>query len=174
MKRAYSENTVAEDVKFFTGKEVEQTPVFGMPTLFVVDVQSEEEIRKHLTNDIEHIFFGANQSFSPASAAGRMFDDWENMIYDHLAKGYWCSLDIPSTIAEKVIKGKLNKHTQFIPQITVAIPHVKDWNENAMLKIDDIGFNKTNPGIWTHSLKSITDDKGYTPWDAYNDDEVIK
>ena len=38
MKREYNIGT-AEDIKFFTGVEIEKTPAFGMRTLFVVGVQ---------------------------------------------------------------------------------------------------------------------------------------
>ena len=38
-----------DNVLFFHGTEVEHTPAFGKRTLFVVGVQSTDEIAKHLT-----------------------------------------------------------------------------------------------------------------------------
>lgn len=55
------------NVNFFVGKEIENTPFINMNTLFVVGKQSLDEIRKHLTFDLEHIYLGANKSFDPDS-----------------------------------------------------------------------------------------------------------
>ena len=51
-----------KNVEFFYGTEVEHTPAFGMPTLFVVGIQPEEWIAYRM-NGRRHIYFGANQSF---------------------------------------------------------------------------------------------------------------
>ena len=53
------------NVNFFVGKEIENTPFINMNTLFVVGKQSLDEIRKHLTFDLENIYLGANKSFEP-------------------------------------------------------------------------------------------------------------
>ena len=37
-----------EDTQFFIGQEVEHTPAFGKKTLFVVGIQSRDEIAAHL------------------------------------------------------------------------------------------------------------------------------
>jgi succinate dehydrogenase/fumarate reductase-like Fe-S protein len=52
------------EVSFFIGTEVEHTPAFGKRTLFVVGVQDAQiVIQEAKNNKIEHIYFGANQSF---------------------------------------------------------------------------------------------------------------
>ena len=43
-----------------------------------------------------------------------------------------------------------------------------------MLKIDDKGFDKSNPGIWTHSLHDLMDRKKFTDWKDYGLDKVLK
>jgi len=68
-----------ESVKFFTGTEVEHTPALGKKTLFVIGVQSEDDIAAHLQG-CEHIYFGANQSFPNYDTNARGWLDWENMI----------------------------------------------------------------------------------------------
>ena len=61
-----------------------------------------------------------------------------------------------------------------ISQIRVPIPYIKLWNYNTMIKIDDKGFNLTNPGIWTHSLHTLKNRSKFTGWNDYNKDEIIK
>ena len=56
-----------DSVNFFTGVEVEHTPAHGLKTLFVVGVQSFEQITEHL-HGCEHIYFGANMSFATPMA----------------------------------------------------------------------------------------------------------
>jgi hypothetical protein len=178
MKRDYEQGQ-SDDAVFFFGKEVEHTPVYGKKTLFVVGVQSVESIEKMLSDPflsmgetVEHIFFGANHSFKPQGYES--WKAWEDMITYFLTKNYWCSLDIPMTAVNEFHDGGLCDFTNFIPQIRVPIPYVRLWNYNTMIKIDDIGFNQTNPGVWTHSLHTLMDPDKFTNWSKYKNDKVIK
>lgn len=170
MKRDYTSG-VENDVIFFRGKEVEHTPAYGMDTLFVVGVQSIEDIADNLLG-CEHIFFGANHSFNPTNPSD--WKEWENMIEYFLTKGYLCSLDIPMSAVEEFNEGGLCDYTTFIPQIRVPIPYIRLWNYNTMIKIDDKDFNATNPGVWSHSLHSLMDRKNFTDWKQYQKDEILK
>jgi hypothetical protein len=173
MKRDYTDG-VKEDVIFFIGNEVEHTPAFGLPTLFVTGVQPVDEIAYHFDkhpDGIEHIFFGANHSYDP-----RNYDEhkaWENMIRFFLEKDYLCSLDIPISQVEEFHESGLCEHDNFIPQIRVPIPYVKLWNYNTMLKIDDKDFKATNPGVWSHSLHTLMDRSKFTDWSQYKQDQIL-
>ena len=181
MKRTYSTGFEEGDVNFFVGIEVEKTPAFGMRTLFVTGIQPIDDIRRILgdnnalldsTKHIHHIFFGANHSFNPNTSDE--WREWESMIELFLSSGYTCSLDIPLSHVEEFNDGGLNDYNNFIPQIRVPIPYIKLWNYNTMIKIDDKGFNSTNPGIWTHSLHTLKNRSKFTGWNDYNKDEIIK
>lgn len=170
MKRDYTTGE-ADSVQFFIGNEVEHTPAFGLKTLFVTGIHSVDEVASNL-NGAEHIFFGANHSFNPKDALE--WQRWETMITYFLDKGYLCSLDIPMVVVEEFNDGPLNDYNNFIPQIRVPIPYVKLWNYNTMIKIDDKGFNVTNPGVWTHSLHDLKDRSKFTSWDKYKSDTILK
>ena len=175
MERKYKDGT-KKDITFFIGTEIEKTPAYGLKTLFVVGLQSIENVKEHLHADISHIFFGANHSFDPASQShdADYYREWDNMIRYFLEKGYKCSLDIPLNAAEDFLESTCVEFNNFIPQIRVAIPYIEQWNYNTMLKIDDKGFNKSNPGIWTHSLHDLMDRKKFTDWTDYGLDKVLK
>jgi hypothetical protein len=160
-----------DSVKFFIGTEVEHTPALGKKTLFVVGVQSVDHIAAKMAG-CEHIFFGANHSFDPQDNLD--WARWESMIGYFLEKGYLCSLDIPITAVEQFNNSGLCEYRNFIPQIRVSIPYTKLWNYNTMLKIDDVDFDATNPGVWCHSLHSLMSRDTFTDWDQYNKDEVVK
>jgi len=160
-----------DSVKFFTGTEVEHTPAYGKKTLFVVGVQSVDHIAANIAG-CEHIFFGANHSFDPQDNLD--WARWEGMIGYFLEKGYLCSLDIPITAVNQFNDSGLCEYRNFIPQIRVSIPYTKLWNYNTMLKIDDVDFDATNPGVWCHSLHSLMSRETFTDWDQYNKDEVVK
>ena len=172
MKRDYTDG-VSEAVIFFTGKEVEHTPAYGMDTLFVTGVQPIDAIALNL-NGATHIFFGANHSFKPVDDDLDSWSPWENMITYFLDKGYLCSLDIPLSAVEQFNDGGLNDYDNFIPQIRVPIPYIKLWNYNTMLKIDDKDFKATNPGVWSHSLHDLQDRSKFTDWSQYKNDTIIK
>ena len=170
MKRDYKHG-VEDDVVFCVGIEVEHTPAYNMPTLFVTGIQPIEAIEDKLHFIIKHIFFGANHSFKPKDNAE--WKQWDDMITHYLDKGYLCSLDIPLSHVEEFNDGGLNEYDNFIPQIRVPIPYIKLWNYNTMLKIDDKDFKASNPGVWTHSLHDLKDRSKFTSWDKYKDDKVV-
>jgi hypothetical protein len=155
------------NVNFFLGKEVEKTPAFGKQTLFVVGVQSVDDIAEHI-HGVEHIFFGANHSFYPQTPTE--WDWWSAMIVHFLKLGYVCSLDIPVTHVEDFNDTCLCEYRNFIPQIRLSIPYVRLWNYNTMIKIDDNDFDATNPGVWTHSLHNLMSRRTFTDWDQYQED----
>ena len=171
MKRDYVSGKI-DNVTYFTGTEVEHTPAYGMYTLFVTGVQPVKDIEEQLLqyNQVEHIFFGANHSV-PQHKVG---PGWGEMIEYFLKKDYWCSLDIPITSAEEILEDGLVEYNNFIPQIRVPIPYVKLWNYNTMVKIDDKGFNATNPGVWSHRLHDLMDANKFTDWSKYGLDKPIK
>ena len=178
MKRDYNSG-VKDDVVFFVGKEVERTPAYGLRTLFVTGVQPWKTIEKHYKqNHCEHIFFGANHSYNPASVSQYELYDyclhWDNMIKIFLDEGYLCTLDIPLNGADATLEGALVERENFIPQIRVPLPYTRLWNYNTMIKIDDVGFKATNPGVWCHSLHDLMDRDKFTDWNQYGLDTVLE
>ena len=164
-----------ETARFFTGTEVEHSPAFGMKTLFVVGVLDTTAIvllaQEH---NCEHIYFGANQSFSnPGINDSDEWHRWEAMIGGCLMHGVWCTLDLDLASAEGLLESSLIEHSRFIPMISVKLPYTKLYNYNTTIKIDDKDFNATNPGVWCHSLHELLDRKQFTDWSKYTQDKVI-
>ncbi len=174
MKRDYQTGQ-SEGVIYFVGNEVEHTPAYGMETLFVTGLRPVDEICEQLNKvtrkSINHIFFGANHSFNPRN--NDEWKAWEDMIDYFLNKDYLCSLDIPMQCVEEFNEGGLNEYNNFIPQIRVPIPYIRLWNYNTMVKIDDKGFNSTNPGVWSHSLHTLTNRENFTDWNQYKKDTIL-
>ena len=162
-----------ENVSFFYGSEVEHTPAFGAKTLFVVGLQTVEDIEQHL-NDCEHIYFGANMSFPNLELTDHQgWRAWENMITYFLDKDYQCTLDINVTCVEGLAEGLLVEYSNFIPMISVKLPYIQQLGYNATIKLDDINFKGTNPGVWCHSVHKLMDRKVFTSWDKYTKDETV-
>ncbi len=162
------------NVKFFTGTEVEHTPAFGMKTLFVVGLQTATDIKNHLA-DCHHIYFGANMSF-PSSIRTNdsvFWTPWENMIQQWLDAGYWCTLDIDVSQVEGLLESGLCEHNNFIPMISVKMPYIRQLGYNATIKIDDKDFAATNPGVWCHSLHTLQKRSVFTDWSKYTKDQIV-
>lgn len=178
MKRIYKDTAATDAVRMFVGTEVEHTPAFGMQTLFVVGIHNVTDIEVELIyHKCEHIFFGANQSFNPVDQTE--FEQWEIMISHFLTKGFMCSMDVPTDALPYFIRTsdvepvRLIDHNTFIIQVSVRIPHVDEWNANTMIKIDDVDFDATNPGVWTHKLSDLKDSNKFTDWSKYKSDTII-
>jgi hypothetical protein len=172
MKRDYTDG-VKENITYFTGVEIERTPAFGMKTLFVVGIQKVEEILSLAQmHNCKHIYFGANQSYSPQDQ-NEMFV-WDHMIDECLSEGFWCTLDFDVSWTEDVLEGIMIGNRRFIPQISVKLPYLTQLGYNATIKIDDKDFEATNPGVWCHRLRDLTTTDSFTDWDQYSKDEIIK
>jgi hypothetical protein len=162
------------NVKFFTGTEVEHTPAFGKKTLFVVGLQSVTSIEEHL-NGCEHIYFGADMSFPTSIRTNDsvFWTPWENMIKHFLLHGYQCTLDIDVSQVEGLLESGLCEYNNFIPMISVKIPYIRQLGYNATVKIDDKDFAATNPGVWCHSLHTLQKRSVFTDWSKYTKDQVV-
>ncbi len=162
-----------QDVIYFIGTEVENTPMKGEQTLFVVGVQPPHEIQKRAEeHDIKHLYFGTSQSFTPKDQ--EEFTSWTNMIKAMLAANYWCTLDFGVEYANNVLEMGLDEHDKYISMISVKLPYIKQFNYNATLKIDDTTWGHSNPGVWCHSLHELQKRRVYTDWSEYVGDTTIK
>ena len=167
-----------ENTRFFFGNEVEHTPAYGRYTLFVVGVQDIEHIRLRLTvgsAPVEHIYFGANQSFPDSMGVndGVLWRPWEEMIKFFLNHDYLCTLDIDASCAEGLLESGLTEYHNFIPMISVKLPYINQFGYNATLKIDDKDFRATNPGVWCHSLHDLQNRTRFTDWSEYTKDTPV-
>lgn len=174
MERVYSED-IDLPVEFFLGAEVENTPMLGQSTLFVVGIHDSDRILElAIEHNVKHVYFGANQCFETYN--GGDDQEWIDMISPVLVAGYWATLDFDLEYWNRVQRFPFANHGRFIPMISVKIPHIESVNSNTTIKIDDKGFAKTNPGVWCYNLKNITDinKSSFTDWSKYTQDKVIK
>jgi hypothetical protein len=172
MNRDYSTGT-ADNIAFFTGREIEHSPAYGMPTLFVTGLQNPAEVLILAKQEkVKHIYFGANQSFRPTSTDE--LDHWQKMIISLLKQNFWCTLDFDVKYAEDILETGLNEERKFISMISVKLPYLTQFNYNSILKIDDKDFEATNPGVWTPRLHDLLDSNKFTDWDQYKEDEIAK
>jgi hypothetical protein len=175
MKREYAVGT-KENIDFFWGTEVENTPATGLTTLFVVGVHDIDEVvkqRDKTKTPCQHIYLGANQSFDPGDwQRGDLTasDSWDRFIKQVLNLGVLTTLDFDVKHVEWVLEGCYAENNNFIPQISVKIPYIEQLRYNATVKIDDIGFKVSNPGVWCHSLHDLMDRKTFTAWNEYTKD----
>ena len=166
-----------ETVTFFVGGEVEKTPAFSKKTLFVVGFQEADTIerlaREHKT---PHIFLGANHSFDATHYTEHFAKTWEDLVTRLLDTGFWVTLDYPAHQHETVLKmfsPGIWQSRQFVPLLSVRIPKIQTSSPNLTVKIDDIDFKATNPGVWCMHYHEVTDSNRFTDWQDYGADMVL-
>lgn len=163
-----------QGVVYFTGYEVEHTICHGMFTLFVVGTPPIEEIlTKAQESQVKHIYFGTSQSFNPASISHGEYKRWDNVIVPCLKEDYWVTLDFDVKHVEGVLESCYCEYPRFVPMISCKIPYINQLNYNATLKLDDLTWGKTNPGVWTHQLHDLMSKEKYTYWDQYTQDTTL-
>jgi hypothetical protein len=158
---------MTNDVRMFTGIEVEHNPRLGLKTLFVCGIRSTEFIlamaKQHNCN---HIFFGANYS-NP-----KFFDqDWQSMIKE-VVQYYPCTMDCELTAIQSVIDLDLHCLENLHIQLRVTVPNVdKLANHRVSIKIDDV-IPHTNNGVYVTPLLDHL--KGFNDWSVYKQDVYIE
>jgi len=170
MKRNYSTG-IKKDVTVFSGIEVEHTPAYGLQTLFLArnDLTFDQIQELAVLSNAEAIYYGANRSY----IHGHFMQVPQIMKF--LEHGYYVTVDYPFELHQLVSQkfALLWKHEKFIPFCSIIMPDSEE-DSSVCFKIDDIDFNKTNPGVWTMSMKDFKDKAGFTKWDDYKQDEPME
>lgn len=159
-----------DNIELFTGKEVEHTPVYGKPTLFVNGKTPVEDI---LTYDIPHVYMGANHCNIDPTVEELSY--YNNTIKTLLEQGYWVTMDFNSSLYDIMLEALddyIWNNDKFVPIVSVHIQKVKTVNPNLTIKITDKEFRGVNGGVWCMSNTELPTEK-FTPWSAYLDDEAI-
>jgi hypothetical protein len=173
MKRTYK-NNAPEDVSYFIGNEVEKTPFYGRKTLFVVGLKNPRKIiKKANDNLIRHIYLGANMSFKNTVWAEDKTSKLREILDALLNERFQVTLDISKSFDLSTID-MFVENEYFHIMYSLPIPNAEKYAKAITVKIDDIGFNKTNTGVWCSPLEKFMDPVVKTEWDAYKTDEVIE
>ena len=162
---------IKDDVKVFSGKEVEHTPAFGKQTLFLARNDLTYDQIKELCDKVgaEAVYFGANRTFVNNLA------NQPTQIDRLLNDGYFVTIDYQYSIHKEVKKnyGHVWTHPKFIPFCSVIFEDSED-DDQLCIKVDDVDFNKTNPGVWTMSMNHFKQTSGFTSWNEYKKDQPIE
>ena len=164
------------DAKYFVADEVERTPLYGMRTLFVVGLQPIDEIVELAkANNCPAVYFGTGNSFNPDSSEdGEYYNLWDDMICGVMNHNLWATLDFDVRHCAGVLEMVCAERRRFVPMIAVKMPHVRQFNYNATLKIDDVDFDKTNTGVWCWSLEDLLKRDRFSDWEQYRNDTIIQ
>lgn len=172
MERHYINGFFADDeVKTFIGTEIEHTPAYGLRTLFLArnDLTTDEILELCVMNECEAIYYGANRKYMHNHALQLA------QIHKFLADGYYVTVDYQYEI-HKAVKQKFStvwSHPKFIPFCSIIFPNSEE-DTQLCFKIDDVDFNKTNPGVWSSTMKKFKEQSGFTGWDEYKSDEPLQ
>ena len=162
---------VSENVKVFSGKEVEHTPAYGLQTLFLArnDLTYDQIKELCVKVDAEAVYFGANRCFVNNLATHPM------QVNRLLNDGYYVTIDYQYAIHNEVKKrySAVWQHEKFIPFCSVIFENSEEDNK-LCFKIDDVDFNTSNKGVWTMNMEDFKKQAGYTTWDEYKQDKPIE
>jgi hypothetical protein len=92
-----------------------------------------------------------------------------------LNDGYYVTIDYQYNIHDEVKKrySAVWQHEKFIPFCSIVFENTEE-DTRMCFKIDDVDFNKTNPGVWTMSMNHFKQSSGFTSWKEYTQDEPIE
>lgn len=162
-----------KDAVYFIGPEVEHTPAFSKKTLFVIGQPRIEQILL-MANEYKtpHVFMGANHSF--ITTGNNTY--WDKTITSLLDKGFWVTLDYDvkeHLYVLELLNAGIWQSRLFVPMLSVRIPKIETTSPNLTIKIDDIDFNATNPGVWCLNFHELMDSNRFTDWQDYGTDEIV-
>ncbi|MBG39345.1 MAG: hypothetical protein CL857_05410 [Cryomorphaceae bacterium] len=162
---------VKQDVRIFSGKEIEHTPAFGLQTLFLArnDLTFDQIIELAKKVNAKAIYFGANRTFMHNIA------NTQQLLKKLMDKGYWCTIDYQYSVHAEVkerFKDIWNEE-KFIPFCSIIFENSED-DKRLCFKIDDVDFNHSNKGVWVMSMQDFKNQAGHTKWEEYKQDEPIE
>jgi hypothetical protein len=170
MLRDYN-NGIKDDVRMFAGKEVEHTPAYGLQTLFLArnDLTYDQILENAVGIDAEAVYFGANRTFVNNLANQTLH------VSRLLDAGYYVTIDYPYKLHDEVKKkySGVWQHEKFIPFCSIIFENSEE-DKKLCFKIDDVDFNKTNPGVWTMNMEDFKTKAGFTDWGDYKKDEPLE
>ncbi len=170
MLRDYETGTT-DEIKVFSGLEIEHTPAYGKQTLFLAtnELTFDEIHEMAVQVSAEAIYYGANRTFmhNHGTQIAQMMK--------FLDIGYYVTIDYQYNLHNEVKKrfSSIWNKEKFIPFCSIIFENSAEDN-NLCIKVDDIDFNKTNPGVWTMSMNKFKQTSGYTKWDEYKKDKPIE
>jgi hypothetical protein len=170
MNRPYDTLIPTETATMFVGSEVEQTPMFGQRTLFVVGIQPLKDVIEAINDQdssCQHVYLGANHSFEPN-------DEWDELVSGLLDDHWWVTLDFDIKYTEWVLENGWTENNKFIAMVSAKLPYIEQLGYNACLKLDDKDFDSTNPGVWTHRIHDLKRTSVFTDWSKYTQDKIIR
>jgi hypothetical protein len=161
----------SDSVGVFSGIEIEHTPAYGLQTLFLArNDLTHEQIKTYAEKvNAKAIYYGANRTYMHNH--GMQLTQMKRLIDD----GYFVTVDYPYSIhAEVKEKFKmLWNNEKFIPFCSIIFPNSED-DDQLCIKVDDVDFNKTNPGVWSMSMNHFKQTAGFTSWKEYKQDQPIQ
>ena len=173
MKREYDNKEIKENVSDFVGIEVERTPCYGMKTYFVVGVPKDTPynfVNKVLKHDAEQIYFGANHSFK--NWKDKWTDPMFDLIKECLNAKLHVTVDVDPVTVPPGIKQFLS-NSKFSLTYAIVVPSIDKIKGTINIKLDDEGFEATNPGVWSTTIETIKVPNNYTGWDEYKKDKPV-
>lgn len=160
-----------ESVKAFTGLEIEHTLAYGKQTLFLAtnEFNTDQVLELATLHGCEAVYYGANRTFQ-YNIGTHVFQ-----MKKLLDNGYYVTIDYPYADHEEVKKrfALIWNEPKFIPFCSIIFKDSDD-DKQLHIKIDDVTFRHSNPGVWTMSMRDFKDKAGFTDWDQYSKDEIIK
>jgi len=159
------------EVSIFIGLEIEHTLAYGRQTLFLAtnELSTDDILELAVKHHCEAIYYGANRTFN-YKIETHLFQ-----IKKLLDNGYYVTIDYPY-VDHKEIKKRFSliwNEPRFIPFCSVIFENSDD-DQQLHFKIDDVTFRHSNPGVWTMSMREFKRKSGFTDWDQYSKDEIIK
>ncbi len=180
MERNLYGEIVLDTPDFFVGEEIEATHHVGKPTLFVVGLQDINEIIAHAKDHFaEHIYLGANRSFSLdadcSSAAGMAV--WDTLAWSLAKLDFSVTLDMPIDKAHLVHHDLqiatckdicLIFYCHFDPML-----HNDNSTLPAYVRFDTYSFDDSddNNGPRVVPCQDLLKGRYFTPWSAYKNDK---
>lgn len=164
MIRTYNDGIKGKEVKYFIGKEVEKTSCFGQLTLFIAEylLTPEEVVELALEHNCTNIYLGANKSKCTIAYM-------EDVLTE--AKAHYLNVTFDLSLQDFLnVRKVLPQSPRLHLNVSIEVPNIH-CNMNVNFKIDDIDFNKTNPGVWILNMNSAYGN--FTGWEEYKDDVTL-
>ena len=97
------------------------------------------------------------------------------MIKQVIKEPLWCTLEMTNDVYTNCYEwvNEFSEAPYFIPNIRVELPNIMKMSYNTTIKLGDVDYKATNPGVWCHKLHDLKKYDTFTDWSEYGKDQII-
>lgn len=158
----------------YIGNEYLHTIAKDKKTLFVEGLEDRDKLTNLMVDyGLDHIHLGFNNSFETTFDWDEL-EKWDIIIEDLKKWRYWITLEYDIKYHTHILECSWNEYNKFVGVINIDLPYIEQLNYHSTIVFHNYNKEKTNPGVWDHSVHNLMNNRQFIDWSQLEKVEEVK